>query len=245
MANAAVGANNLPKINLFAAANTRPVVEELIGIFEPQNSCKIFVTYGGSGLLLAQIKLSKTGDVYLAAGDRYMNQAQQDNLVLNGTRLVLSYLFPALAVSQKNPKRIYAIHDLLQEGKRIKVCIARPDIAPAGDMALSILRKEKLYEKLRGHIVEQRDVQATFNAIVLGFVDAAIVYDVCQQWNKTDVEVIPLINDYPDIYNTNSAAVLSFTKNRNLAEKFVKFMASPKGKEIFKKHGYSVDFPEK
>lgn len=232
-----------PQLHLFAAANTRQVVEELKEIFETQSGCKIFVIYGGSGLVQAQIKLSRRGDVYLAAGERYMDQAQQDNLIIKETRETLSYLFPALAVSKGNPKKIYSIKGLFQEEEGIKVSIARPDIAPAGDMALRILKKERLYEKLKDHIVEQRDVQAAFNTVVLGFSDAAIVYDVCRHWNKKGVEVIRLGKDYPGIYNTNSAAVVTFTKDRGLAEKLVKFLASPKGKEVFKKHGYSVDSP--
>lgn len=240
--NAFSGPINSPQLHLFAAANTRTVVDELIENFEAQNTCKILVIYGGSGLLQAQIKLSRIGDVYLAAGDRYMEQAQRDNLIIKGTRETISYLFPALAVSKGNPKKIYSIPDLFQEGKRIKISIARPDIAPAGDMALRILRKEKLYEELQDQIAEQRDVEEAFNTVVLGFVDAAIVYDVSRQWSKTGVEVISLSKDYPGIFNTNSAAVVTFTKNRRLAEKLVGFLSSPYGKEVFKKHGYSVDF---
>lgn len=138
------GPINLLQLHLFAAANTRTVVDELIENFETQNACKIFAIYGGSGFLQAQIKLSRIGDVYLA--------------------------------------------------------------------------------------------------VVLGFVDAAIVYDVSRQWSKTGVEVISLSKDYPDIFNTNSAAVVTFTRNRRLAEKLVEFLSSPYGKEVFKKHGYSVDF---
>jgi ABC-type Fe3+ transport system substrate-binding protein len=38
--------------------------------------------------------------------------------------------------------------------------------------------------------------------------------------------------------------VLKFTKNRELAEKFVDFIVSERGQGVFKKHNYRTEPPE-
>jgi ABC-type Fe3+ transport system substrate-binding protein len=38
--------------------------------------------------------------------------------------------------------------------------------------------------------------------------------------------------------------VLKFTRNRELAEKFVDFITSKRGQEVFEKHNYSTKPPE-
>jgi ABC-type molybdate transport system substrate-binding protein len=43
--------------------------------------------------------------------------------------------------------------------------------------------------------------------------------------------------------STVDVGVLTFTKNRKLAEKFVEFAASQQGRAIFKKHLYRVEPP--
>lgn len=47
-----------------------------------------------------------------------------------------------------------------------------------------------------------------------------------------------------NIVSTVDVGVLKFTRNRELAEKFVDFITSERGQEVFKKHNYSTKPPE-
>lgn len=47
-----------------------------------------------------------------------------------------------------------------------------------------------------------------------------------------------------NLVSTVDVGVLKFTRNRELAEKFVDFITSEQGQEVFKKHNYSTEAPE-
>ena len=73
--------------------------------------------------------------------------------------------------------------------------------------------------------------------------DAVIVWDAIARYYSEHGEEVPITLEQ-NVISTVDVGVLKFTKNRELAEKFVEFATSEQGRTIFKKHLYSVEPPE-
>ena len=65
---------------LYCAAGMRLPVEQIVADYEEEYGVAVQLQYGGSNTLLSQIELAKTGDLYLAADDSYMELAREKGL---------------------------------------------------------------------------------------------------------------------------------------------------------------------
>jgi len=73
--------------------------------------------------------------------------------------------------------------------------------------------------------------------------DAVIVWDAIAKYYSAHGTEVPIpVNK--NVISTVDIGVLKFTQSRELAEKFVEFVASEQGRNIFKKHNYTVDHPK-
>lgn len=63
----------VPELSVFAAAGAKPAIDEACHKFEEQHKVKVEVTYGGGGEVLSKMILAKSGDVYIAPEQRFVN----------------------------------------------------------------------------------------------------------------------------------------------------------------------------
>jgi molybdate transport system substrate-binding protein len=78
--------------------------------------------------------------------------------------------------------------------------------------------------------------------IQAGSLDAVIVWDAVARYFAQYGDEVP-IPAQQNVVSTVDAGVLRFARNRKLAEKFVEFMRSERGRAVFRKHNYRVDQP--
>src|SRR5512138_569809 len=52
-------------ISVFAGSASKPALDEAANLFEKRTGAKVYLTYGGSGTVLSQMELAKTGDLYI------------------------------------------------------------------------------------------------------------------------------------------------------------------------------------
>ena len=105
-----------PKIlKLYCAAGVQKPADELVGLFKARHADVQFeVVYQGSGTLLAQIALSKSGDLYIAGDEVFMDQAREQGLIVRAQRMAV--FTPVLAVPKGNARQIGSFQDLTREG---------------------------------------------------------------------------------------------------------------------------------
>jgi molybdate transport system substrate-binding protein len=120
---------SLPNLNqeiqVFAGSASKPPLDEAAQLFQKQTGIKVYLTYGGSGAVLSQMKLSRTGDLYIPGSPDYLKKAERDNVIDPSSSKIVAYLVPAIGVQRGNPKNIQSLGDLVKPG--IKVGIANPD----------------------------------------------------------------------------------------------------------------------
>lgn len=228
------------RILVYAGAASKPPTEEAAKAFEKKTGIKVDVIFGGSGYVLSQMMLSKKGDIYFPGSSDYMEVAKKKGAVIPETEKIVVYLVPAINVQKGNPKNIKSLKDLARPG--IKVVIANPEGVCVGAYAVEIIEKNftpKEKEQFRKNIVGYAEsCEKTATAISLKTADAVIGWRVFHYWDPERIETIPLKPEQIERIGYIPIAISSYTKNRELAQKFIDFVLSEEGKRIFRKYHY-------
>lgn len=231
---------------IFAGAASKPATEEMIKVFREKFGVTVDITFGGSGFVLSQMKLTRKGDLYFPGSSDFMEMAKKDNLVFPESERMVVYLIPAINVQKGNPKGIHFLRDLTKDG--IRVAIANPEMVCVGTYAVEVIEKnftlsEK--EKFRKNLINYTEsCEKTAMAISLKAVDAVIGWRVFQYWDPERIESIYLKPKEIPRIGYIPIAVSRFTHNLSMAQKIIDFLISPEGKIIFRKYHYLMDIQE-
>lgn len=234
------------RILVFAGAASKPATEDAVKIFQEKTGISADVSFGGSGFVLSQMKLTKKGDLYFPGSSDFMEVAKKEGLVFPETERIVVYLIPAINVQKGNPKGISSLKDLTKDG--IRVAIANPEFVCVGAYAAEIIDKNlTLFEKNRfkKNLVNYTEsCEKTANAISLRAVDAVIGWRVFQYWDPGRIETIYLKPDEIPRVGYIPIAISKFTQDKFLSQKFIDFILSQQGKTIFRKYHYLMDLGE-
>ena len=204
------------------------------------------INFGGSGFVLSQMKLAKKGDIYFPGSSDFMELAKREGLVFPESEKIVVYLIPAINVQRGNPKKIYSLKDLTKTGLRI--AIANPEGVCVGVYAVEIIEKnmppaEK--DNFKRNLVNYTEsCEKTATVLSLKAVDAVIGWRVFQYWDPERIETIYLKPEQISRIGYLPIAVSKYAQDKELAQKFIDFILSPQGKEIFRKYHYLMDLEE-
>ena len=230
-------------LNVFAAAGAKPALDEIGQKFEELHGTTIEITYGGGGEVLNQMVLSESGDVYIAPEQSFMETAVTKNAVVELTIESVAYMIPVIAVQKGNPHNIVSLADLARPG--IRVGITRAETTLLGKYAPEIFSKAGLTEEIGNNVVtEAVRPDSLLTALVMGQVDAGIIWHFYQLQAPDDIEVIFLQPEQLTGIGEMQIALTSYCQNGGLAREFIYFVTSAEGKEIFEKYGYFTDAGE-
>jgi molybdate transport system substrate-binding protein len=234
------------KILVFAGAASKPAAEEAIHFFQKEFRIPVDVVFGGSGFVLAQMKLAKKGDLYFPGSSDFMEKAKAEGLVLPETERVLTYLIPAINVQKGNPKSIHSLKDLTRPG--IRVAIANPEQVCVGMVAVEIVEKNLNPSEKKGfrqNLVNYTEsCEKTANVISLKAADAVLGWRVFQYWDPERIETIYLKPAEIPRIGYIPIAISKFAHEKVLAQQFIDFLLTPQGKAIFRKYDYLVELKE-
>jgi molybdate transport system substrate-binding protein len=229
------------KLLLYCAAGIRPPAEELVESFGREHGVKIATNFAGSETLLSTIRLIRSGDLYMPGDKYYVDQAAQEGMILS--QRPVCYFVPTILVQKGNPKNIRGLEDLLRPG--LKVGLGDANACAIGRTTKQIFTKNNIaWDEVEKNLKFQ---SLTVNELGLQIqaksLDAVIVWDAIAQYYDEHGTAVPSPVE-KNVISTVDVGVLKFTPNRELAEKFVEFAASARGRDIFIKHNYTVDPPK-
>jgi len=224
-------------ITVFAGAASKPAMDESAQAFEKKTGIKVYCNYGGSGAVLSQMKLSKTGDLYVPGSPDYIPKAERDDIIDTKSVKIIAYLIPVIAVQHGNPKNIQSLSDLAKPG--LKIGIGNPDAVCLGLYAVEILDYNHILAEVGKNIVTQAEsCEKTATLLSLKSVDAVIGWHVFHNWDPENIDVVYLKPEQLPRIAYIPAAISTFTKDRDSAQKYIDFLLSEQGQEIFQKWGY-------
>ena len=221
-------------ILLYCAAGIKPPVEMAARNYESEYNYRVDIQYGGSGTLLSNLKVARTGDLYIAADESYIEIARQQNLVEEA--IPLAVMMPVIAVPKGNPKGIHSIQSLIDNNH--KIALGNPDAASIGKISKKLLTNSGDWPAIKEHaIVFYPTVPEIANSIKLGAVDAGIVWDATvNQYPELDLVRVPELE-----LGSQKATigVLKTAKDPATALRFARYLAArDRGLIQFDNYGY-------
>lgn len=226
-------------LEIFAGAASKPATEEVARIFEQKTGVHVLLHFGGSGKMLADMKLAQKGDIYFPGSSDFMELAIKEGLVKPQTEERLIYLIPAINVPKGNPQNIQTLTDLARPG--ISLGIGRPDTVCVGKYAVEIMEKNKIATTVRSNIkTHAESCEKVAQLAALGMVDAVLGWSVFSSWNPDEIETVLLKPQEIPRIGYIPIAISSFSKTPESAQNFIAFLKTDEVKAIFRKWGYLV-----
>ena len=230
-----------PRLLLYCGAGLRPAASEIVERFQREHGVQVECDYDGSERLETRIKLSGRGDLYMPGDVYYVDRARKRGLV--GQSRDVCYFIPVILVQKGNPKNIRSLEDLTRPG--IDVGLGNPEDCAIGRKCLKIFEKNGISEEdLKPNLKFQSlTVNDLGNHIKLKQLDAVIVWDAMAAYFAEDADVVPIPPE-KNVLSTVAVGVLNSSEQPELARELLDFIASERGKEIFRKHQYTTQRPE-
>jgi len=171
---------------MLVAAGIRNPVEEILQAYQKEYGVRVEVQYGGSNMLLNQLKVNKfeQPDLFLAADAFYTDQAVADGLAAEV--IPLARQEPVIAFRADRQAEIESWDDLLGDG--VRWSLADPDQAAIGRTTRQALEslpwgdgdRSSLWAGLESQTIRQGVFKPTVNEVAndikIGAVDFGIVW---------------------------------------------------------------------
>lgn len=216
-------------LTIAAAADLSPLADVFRENF-PQAELKF--SFGGSGALARQIEAGAPFDLYLSASEDFVNQLVKKGKILKES--VQVYAIGRLALWSADGK-VKQLQDLVRPEIRA-VALANPKLAPYGEAAEAALRNAGLWNQVQPKIVVGENIRQAYQFVETKNADAGIV-----AWSLVYNQNGILIPDdlHPPIRQVGGPVRRRGAKTK-LAEEFMAFLMSDKGRSIFATRGFNL-----
>lgn len=232
------------KITVFAAASLREAFDAAAPAFTKKTGVAVTFSFGGSDMLVAQIKEGAPADVFASANEPQMKIAADAGL-LAAPAQTFARNHLVVIVPKDNPAKIEGLADFAKPGVK---CILAAASVPVGSYARAAFQKlngASGYPADFGALVERNvvsnelDVKAVATKISLGEGDAGVVYatDVTPAIaGRVKTIAFPPGASPEAIY---PLAALKSAPNPAGARAFVDFVMSPAGQAFLNARGFA------
>lgn len=221
-------------LHVFSAGAVAPPIKKCAEQYKAKFGTEFEFRVGKAEILIEEIAESKKGDLLTCGSEYILDDAQLRGLVLKENRKSLGFRRSAILVQHGNPKSIGSISDLTKEGIRIGVSVSGCLLGVWDDIA----SKSGLTDRIRRNITDYADgCGEVMSLINQKKVDAIFGWDAFKKlWMKT-MDVVELPRDL-EVYRSTAIGIITFSKHKELAKKFIDFLVSEEGKKIYKEYGW-------
>lgn len=232
------------EIIVSAAASLKNVMETIGKKFEEKNpGVKVIFNFGASGALLTQIIGGAPVDLFIAADIQDVRKLGEKNLLASGSSRPFLRNELVFIISGGSQLKAQSMADLKNpEWKNI--AMGNPKTVPAGRYAEESLKAENLAEALKDRLILCENSRQVLDYVTRAEVEGGFVYQTDVKAAKPgevkQVFAVPPEKHSPIMYGLGK---MSATKNPDLTEKFLSFIAQPEGQEVFTAAGFLL--PEK
>ncbi len=221
-------------ILVYSGAGLKAPMEEIGQVFTSKYGIDVHYTYGGSGMLITQMNLTRKGDVFIPGSTVEYNTAKNQSLA--GPYQLVAYHVPVIAVQKGNPKNITALQDFARPG--LKIALGDVNATAIGKAGAKMFKKLNITDAVEKNVITRTP---TINELVVimntGQADASLLTLDNLDPSSMDSITIPTgINEVLIV----PVGITTFSSNEAGAQRFVDFVQSEEGKGIFKKHGFPV-----
>ena len=227
-----------PSITVFAASSLTEAFEELTVDFARRAATtKPALSFAGSQVLRLQLAEGAKADVFASA-----NASHVEALVASGHMRQPSVFAEnelVVIVPRSNPTSIERFADLPRASR---IVVGTPEV-PIGIYTRELLRRSEsvlgpeFAAEVRARVVsEESNVRLVRAKVELGEADAAIVYRTDVSPGVRAIEVPPELM----VRARYHVGFIGAPPHSAVAKEFLAFLASPEGRAVLTKHGFST-----
>lgn len=228
-------------VKVFAPSNMTDAAKELAAAYEAANpGVKLAIEIGHSPTQRLQLTQGASGDVFMTASQKDMDDAITDKSVAGGAAKVFATNQLVVALPAQNPANLQTLADLAKPGVRLLVAVVD---TPIGKVTLTSLDKmDKQFgagfkEKVLANVVSnEAGVKPIVSKLLLGEADAGIVFvtDAVAAPALKTVSIPPELN----VISQLNVAPLAAALHPQHAAGFAALVTSAEGQAILKKWGF-------
>jgi len=221
-------------LHVYSSGAVAPPIKKCAEEFKAKFRTEFEFTVGKAEKLISEISELKQGDILTCGAEFILDEAQEKGLIFGETRGSVGYRKSAILVPMGNPKKIKSISDLTQDGVKVGISISGCLLGVWDDIS----SKAGLVNQIRKNTTDFADGCGAVMALInQKKVDAVFGWDAFKKlWMKT-MEVVELPREL-QVYRSTGVAVVKFSKNQELAKRFIDFLISEEGKKIYKEYGW-------
>jgi molybdate transport system substrate-binding protein len=209
-------------LTVFAAASLQEPFEQLGRAFDREHGVSVDFNFGPSSGLAEQIDAGAPADVFASASTTTMREVTKQSSLFAANTM-------QIAVPPDNPGDVQGLAELAWPQVKVAICQAQ---VPCGVAAAEVIAKSGI--KLTP-VTEESDVKAVLTKVVLGEVDAGIVYVTDVEAAGGDVKGIEI----PAIHNARTDYPIAALTDGALARAWVDLVLSDEGQTVLREHGFS------
>ena len=221
------------ELNLSVAASLKEVINELTATYSAQHPSIVFVkNFGSSGTLAAQIENGAPADLFISANTEWMEYLKEKKLVVAASEK--TFAFNSLVFAGTTQKNVSSMNDL---PALEKIAIGSPKSVPAGEYAMTAIKKAGIETKLANKLVMAKDVKECLMYAEIGEVDGAFVYrtDALQAQKAKLLFVVPQ-KLYPRVVYPMALTVKAAQNSE--AKTFEAYLQGAEAKSVLRKYGF-------
>jgi len=221
-------------LGIYSAGAVAPPLKKAVNIFENRFRIHCDVSVGKAHELLSEIAASKRGDIITCGAEYVLDDAEDQGLVMKGSRRSLGLRRSVIIVPLGSPAKIASLDDLCRDGVRIGIATEGCLKGVWDDVA----SKAGLTDQIRRNIIHHADGCGSVMSLVhQKKVDAIFGWNVFKFIWPNTCEVIELPPAL-QVFRSTPVAVISFTKDVQLSQKFIDFLAHDEVKRIYSDYGW-------
>ncbi len=218
------------KITVLAAASLTSAFEKMGADFENAHpGTSVTFSFGASSALATQVTQGAPADVFASASTKNMDSVTAAGAAEAPVTFAKNVM--EVAVPAANPAHVSALADLTKPGVRVALCQIE---VPCGATAAKVFSNAKLTVT---PVTQESDVKATLAKVIIGEVDAAVVYVTDVRAAGDKVKGIPIPADV-NASTSYPIATLKGSTNPALATAFVDHVRSAEGQRVLTEHGF-------
>jgi molybdate transport system substrate-binding protein len=237
------------ELRVAAASDLTAAMEKLAPAFEKQSGIHVRVSFGSSGNFFAQIQNGAPFDVFLSADSSYpekllqAGQAEPKSFTpyARGRLVLWAAKSTGLRLPTSHGKTLDGGLDFLKAATVHKIAIANPEHAPYGRAAVAVMQHFKVYDQLKSKLVLGENISQTAQFAQSGSADVGFLglSGALSPAMANSGEYVLLPDDsYPPI--EQAAVVVAASRNKDQAQRFLKFLMSAEGQGILKQLGFEA-----
>jgi molybdate transport system substrate-binding protein len=223
--------NNL---HVFSAGAVAPPIKKCAEEFKAKSGTEFDFTVNKAEILIEEIAKTREGDLLTCGSEYILDHAQLKGLVLKETRRSLGSRTSAILVQKGNPKKIRSMSDLAKEGMQVGVSVSGCLTGVWDDLATKV----RFTEEIRKNTIAYADGCGELMSFInKKKVDAILGWDAFKNLNMETMDRIDLPEDL-QVHRSTAIGVITFSRNKELAKKFIDFLVSEEGKRIYEEYGW-------